>query len=140
MATSLPSQPRAAGGRLRDAVREVMRPGVIVLAEGASVAQVQRALLSHGVHAVLVLARGGRPAGWATAAGVLACNGRDLASLSARHAVTEEAVTLEPWRPVTDALDLIRRKRAHRVLVAAATGALPEGVVSERDLLAHLSR
>lgn len=51
-------------------VSEVMRPGVVTVAEDASVLQARRALQAHGVHAVLVVERShGRPLGFITARG-----------------------------------------------------------------------
>ena len=134
------TRPPAAGDRLREPLRTVMRPGVIVLAEDASAAQAHRALLAHAVHAVLVLERSGRPVGWATPRGVLALIGRDTEALGAGAAVTEQAVVLEPFRTVHDALDAMQRHDVTRILVAGAAGRMPEGVVTEHDLLAVLLR
>jgi predicted transcriptional regulator len=128
------------GDRMREPLRNVMRPGVVVIAEDASVAQAQRALLAHHVHAVLVIERTGRPLGWATTTGLLGFVERDVVSLSAREAVSEHASTLEPWRPVRDALQAMRHEGVSRILVASSAGRLPEGVVSELDLLALLTR
>jgi CBS domain-containing protein len=126
--------------RFEVALRDVMRPGVIVITEDASVVQAQRALVAHSVHAILVLDRNGRPHGWATSRGLLRFSDRDTALLSARDAVTEAALTLEPSATVGEALELMRRDDVPRVLVAHAIGHVPEGVVSEHDLLAVLSR
>jgi CBS domain-containing protein len=130
--------PRAS--RFDEALRDVMRPGVIVITENASVAQAQRALVAHGVHAILVLDRQGRPLGWATSRSLLGFSDRDTGLLSARDAVTEKAVTLEPSATVREALDVMRDQDVARVLVAHAVGHLPEGVVAEHDLLAVLAR
>ena len=83
--------------RLDTAVREVMRPGVIVISGHASVARAQRALLAHGVHAILVLDDdGGRPLGWVTSRGLLRWAERDITLCSARDAVTEPPVAIGP--------------------------------------------
>jgi CBS domain-containing protein len=134
--------PRRSGfpSRFDEALRDVMRPGVIVITEDASVVQAQRALVAHGVHAILVLDRKGRPLGWATSRGLLGFSDRDTGLLSARDAVTEAALTLEPSASVRDALELMRREDVPRVLVAHAIGQMPEGVVAEHDLLAVLAR
>ena len=138
-ATSIP-RPAPIGDRSSEPLRNVMRPGVIVIAEDASVAQAQRALLSHRVHAVLVVERTGRPAGWATTTGLLALVGRDTASVSASEAVTEPVVALEPWQPARKALEAMRTHDARRILVSTGIGHPPEGVVTELDLLALLAR
>ena len=74
-----PSQRLAAPRRLVSAapgldtpVRTIMRAGVISVPDDASVRDVQRALVAHRVHAVLVVdARTGEAVGWGTTLGVL---------------------------------------------------------------------
>jgi|SRR5215211_4523102 len=139
--TLLPPRRSLSGDRLDTPVRDLMRPGVIVLSEHASVAQAQRAVIAHGVHAVLVLEdRTGRPTGWVTSRGLLAWSARDVALACARDAVTEPPVTLEPSAPAREALETLERTGAARLLVAHAGAALPEGVVSDVDLLREVAR
>ena len=129
------------GDRLDTPVREVMRPGVIVLAEDAAVHQAQRALVAHGVHAVLVLAKdGGRPLGWVTSRGLVRWCDREIALASARDAVTEPAITIEPSASAREALEAMEREDASRLLVARHRDGLPEGVVADVDLLRIVAR
>ena len=86
MATS-PTTPAPPVNRLAGPVREVMRPGVITMAEDASLLQAKRAMVRHGVHAVLVC--GPRPLGWVTDSGLLRWLERDLSAIPASHAITE---------------------------------------------------
>ena len=127
--------------RLDTPVRDLMRPGVIVLADDASVQQAHRALLAHGVHAVLVLERGGaRPIGWITSTGLLAWCDRDIGLASARDAVTEPATAVEPSASAREVLAILKREGLSRVLVARVSDGLPEGVVADVDLLRLLAR
>ena len=58
-----------------------MRPGVIAVSEDASLRQVERAMMRHGVHAILLLGQAtGRPVGWVTTRGVLRWLDQDSAS------------------------------------------------------------
>jgi CBS domain-containing protein len=134
---SVSQRRRAIGGdRLDTSVREIMRPGVIVLADDASVVQAQRALVAHGVHAVLVLESGsGAALGWITSRGLLAWLERDAALSHARDAVTEPAVLIEPSATAREALEALEAKNASRLLVARQADSLPEGVVADVDLL-----
>src|SRR5215210_6381253 len=128
--TLLPPRRSLSGDRLDTPVRDLMRPGVIVLSEHASVAQAQRAVLAHGVHAILVLEdRTGRPLGWVTGRGLLAWVARDVALVSAREAVTEPPVAVEPSASAREALQAIERSGAARLLVVRESDGLPEGVV-----------
>jgi predicted transcriptional regulator len=125
--------------RLETHVRDLMRPGVIVIAADASIVQAQRALLAHGVHAILVIDDHGRPLGWATSRGVLAWAGRDVALHTAREAVTEPAVTVEPSVTAAEAKGLLEEAGVSRLLVARRCEGLPEGVVADHDLLRVLA-
>jgi CBS domain-containing protein len=134
-----PSAPPA--DRLDTAVREIMRPGVIVIAAHASVARAQRALLAHGVHAVLVVgADGRRPLGWVTSRGLLAWAERDAALSAADDAVTEPPLTIDPSASAREALALLEREGATRLLVTHGDGGVPEGVVADVDLLRLVAR
>jgi CBS domain-containing protein len=139
--TLLPPRRSLSGDRLDIPVGDLMRPGVIVLSEHASVAQAQRAVLAHGVHAVLVLEdRTGRPLGWVTSRGLLAWAARDVALASAREAVTEPPVAVEPSASAREALEALDRTGAARLLVVRAGVGLPEGVVSDVDVLREVAR
>ena len=58
--------------RLATSVRAFMRPGVISVPEHATLLEAKRAMVRHGVHAVLIVAAsGGRPLGWVSDDGLL---------------------------------------------------------------------
>jgi predicted transcriptional regulator len=130
-----------AGDRLDTSVRDIMRPGVIVIADDASVGQAQRALLSHEVHAVLVLERdSGRALGWVTSRGLLPWCDRDTGLANARDAVNEPAVLIEPSATAREAINALETADATRLLVARSAGSLPEGVIADVDLLRLVAR
>ena len=106
--TLLHPPPAPPADRLDAAIRDVMRPGVIVISGHASVARAQRALLAHGVHAILVLDDdGGRPLGWVTSRGLLRWAERDITLCSARDAVTEAPVAIDPSATAREALAVL---------------------------------
>jgi CBS domain-containing protein len=88
---------------LQTPVRAFMRPGVVTVAADASLLQVQRAMVSHGVHAVLITAPGG-PLGWVTAAGLLPWLAKEPALYTAEAAVTEAVAYIPPGASARDAL------------------------------------
>ena len=117
-------------------VRSIMRAGVISVPDDASVRQVQRALVDHRVHAVLVVgASTRRPTGWATPRGVLDQIAEDTALLPAALAVTEKVESIAPSATAEEALRRLLASGAARLLVCRAEGAEPEGIVAEMDLL-----
>jgi len=102
--TLLHPPPAPPADRLDAAIRDAMRPGVIVISGHASVARAQRALLAHGVHAILVLDDdGGRPLGWVTSRGLLRWAERDISP--APHAMRS---------PRRRSRSIRRRRRARR--------------------------
>jgi CBS domain-containing protein len=117
-------------------VRSIMRAGVISVPSDASVRQVQRALVAHHVHAVLVVdAQTGEPVGWATALGVLEHMLADTSLVPAAVAVTEPAESIEPAATAEDALRRMLGTGCRRLLVRRHAVSPPEGVVSEMDLV-----
>jgi CBS domain-containing protein len=134
--TSLSTSPPATGGRLDTPVRDIMRRGVLVIAKSASVADAQRAMLSHGVHAILVLERcSTRIVGWVTSHGLLSWCDRDIPPTPVHNAVNEAPLTIHPSASVRDSLNLMKRHGAAHLLVTHRHDGLPEGVVSDVDVL-----
>jgi CBS domain-containing protein len=122
--------------RLDTPVRTIMRPGVICVSDDASLLQAKRALVRHGVHAVLVVAHdGGRPLGWVTDRGLLSWLEQDLALVQAGQGITEPAIFLEPGASAREALDELRRPGISHLLVARTPGGPPQGVVAALDLV-----
>ena len=126
----------SASAFLEREVREVMTPGVVTIVEDASVRQARRAMRAHGVHAVLVVGNvQGRPLGWVTARGLLDWIGRDDSIAAAREAITEQPVSVEPSALVHEAVRALSQPGVSHLLVQRRPDALPEGVVSEADLI-----
>lgn len=119
-------------------VSEVMRPGVVTVAEDASVLQARRALQAHGVHAVLVVERShGRPLGFITARGLLGWVDRDETVAYARDAVSQALIWVRPSASLREAIEAILEPGVTHLLVRRAHGEMGEGVVSALDLLAY---
>jgi CBS domain-containing protein len=140
--TSIPGTPEAraddvADRRLHTPVREFMRPGVIAVSEDASLGQVERAMVRHGVHAILLLGRTtGQPVGWVTTRGMLQWLNQDLGLLPARQGVTEPPVYIEPSATAEEAVAALSDPGVSHLLVARAPGETPQGVVADIDVIA----
>jgi CBS domain-containing protein len=122
--------------RLETPVRSIMRPGVVSVSDDASLLQAERALVRHGVHAILIVAASnGRPLGWVTDRGLLSWLEHDLALVSAGRAITEPATFVEPGATAREALDALRAPGVSHLLVARTAGTPPQGVVASLDLV-----
>lgn len=134
-------QPPPSTGPLAMPVRQIMTPGVVCISQDTSVRQAQRALVAHGVHALLVISReGGRPLGWVTADGMLRWLVGQHPLSSVDEAITEPAVTIDPSANGEEALGLFAAENVSRLLVSSLPEAAPEGVVSALDFLAAAER
>lgn len=119
---------------LQTPVRAFMRPGVVTVADDASLLQVQRAMVAHGVHAVLITAVGG-PVGWVTAAGLLPWLTKEPALYPAGAAISEKVAYIPPGASAADALRVLEGADVGHLVVSPRTAASPQGVVSEIDLV-----
>jgi CBS domain-containing protein len=125
------------GDHMETPVREIMTPGVVSIPEDASLIHAYRAMVAHSVRALLVVGRTeGRPVGWITARGLLGWVGRDESLTSARDAITERPHAIEPNATAREALIALSQAGVSHLLVRRAEDAMPEGVVSDLDLIA----
>ena len=126
---------------LETEVRDFMRPGVIVVSEDASLRQAERAMVRHGVHAILVLGRTtGRPLGWVTARDMLQWISHDLALVSASQGVTETPTYIEPSATAQEAVQALSGAGVSHLLVTHMPGETPQGVVADLDVIALCTR
>ncbi len=122
-------------------VRDFMRPGVIAVSEDASLRQAERAIVCHGVHAILVLGRTtGRPLGWVTSRGMLQCISHDLGLIPVSQGVTEAPTYIEPSATGQEAVQALAGAGVSHLLVTREPGETPQGVVSDLDVIALCTR
>jgi CBS domain-containing protein len=138
---SIAAFPASTRERLTTPVSEIMRPGVITIGDRASLLQAKRAMLRHGVHAVLVVGtESAEPLGWVSADGLLAWLERDLTALPAAQAITEPPHFIEPGAIARYALELLGKPGVSHLLVRPAEGGAPQGVVAPMDLIELVTR
>ena len=121
---------------LESEVRDVMTPGVVSIPESATLQHAHEAMVAHDVHALLVTEKStGLPVGWITARGLLSWATSRTGSHTARQAVTEPVQRISPSATVRKAVELMLDADVSHVLVAARADAMPEGVLSEADVV-----
>src|SRR3990172_3887845 len=129
--------PLAPGDYLETPVRHIMTPGVVSIPEDASLRHVYRAMTAHSVRAVLVVGgTEGRPLGWVTARGLMGWIGKDESLASARDAITERASFIDPGATAREAVVALLQAGVSHVLVRRSDDSMPEGVLSDLDLVA----
>ena len=115
-------------------VRAFMRAGVVTVAEDASLLLVQRAMIAHGVHAVLINGVAG-PLGWITAGALLPWLAKEPTLYAAAAAVSEQVNWIAPSASAADALRALSDPAVSHLVVCPRAGAPAQGVVSEIDLV-----
>lgn len=123
-----------------NAVSDVMRSGVVSVSQSTPLDAVARVMREHGVHGVLVIGDGGELLGWVTARGLLHHRAADWRRLEAGQAISEPCVGVVPSASVIDAIELMLGADATRLAVMRPGSHTPDGVVSDIDLVTHLSR
>jgi CBS domain-containing protein len=122
-------------------LRELMTPGVVALPDSAALRVVFEAMRDHRVHAVLVVDRtSAEPRGWVTSRALLTHAATELGLVDAGHAIDEPVVALGPSATAGEAIERMLASGACRVAVRHDHARLPEGVVTDLDLVALLVR
>jgi CBS domain-containing protein len=133
--------PARTAERLATPVRDIMRPGVITIAEDSALVYAKRAMVRHGVHAVLVVGSDtARPLGWVTDHGLLRWLEQDMHAIAARHAITEPPRHIDPDVSAAIALETLASMPAVTHLVVGEPGRPPQGVVAPMDLVDLVTR
>jgi CBS domain-containing protein len=131
----------ATGDYLDVEVRHIMTPGVVTIAEDATLRQAHRAITAHRIHAILVLGRtGGTPLGWVTARGLLNWLTQDESLACAKDAITHPPATIQPSATAREALTALEQPGISQLIVASHPGTFPEGVLSDVDMVAFAAR
>ena len=121
-------------------ISDVMHHGFIALPATATLADVAAAMRDNKVHAVLVTGTDGGPLGWVTSRGILHNHGRDwTVDVSAADAITEPAASVAPTATLADAMTVFVATGASHILVGAAAGEAPVGVLADSDLVALMA-
>jgi CBS domain-containing protein len=116
--------------------RELMTPGVVTIVEDASLKHAFNAMVGHRVHAVLVVGREqGRPLGWVTSRGLLTRLDADAGLACVREAITERPISIQPVASAREVLRELSQEGVSHLMVSRAEGMLPEGVITELDLM-----
>jgi CBS domain-containing protein len=125
-------------------VRDVMHVGVITCRPETPVAEVAERMKAHGVSALVVTDEAGY------AIGVISRT--DLINtvfiqpylerwrgMTARHLMSVPAISVRAERPLEEAIELIREKKIHRLVVTerASDRERPIGILSVTDLALH---
>ena len=119
-------------------VRSIMSHGVVAVPGSASLTQLAQAMTAHGVHAVLVVDAGAPgPAGWATSRSLIARLLEFSPYVPAIDAVTEMPTSILPSAPIADAIRALAAPGVSHLLVTTGPGAVPQGVVSETDIVRY---
>jgi CBS domain-containing protein len=132
--------PARTAQRLTTRVRDVMRPGVITIVENAALTHARRAMVRHGVHAVLVVgADTGRPLGWVSDHSLLHWLEHDMDALAARQAITEPPRYIDADATAREALEALADPSVTHLVVGEA-GRAAQGVVAPLDLVELVTR
>ena len=121
-------------------VSDVMRSGVVGVSRSTPLDSVARAMREHGVHGVLVAGDNGEPLGWVTARGLLRHPAAEWHHVQAGQAITEPPVLVVPSAGIGFAIDAMLDGDVTHLAVMRPGAHTPDGVVSDIDLVAHLTR
>jgi CBS domain-containing protein len=122
-------------------VRDVMSPGIIVVASDTTVAACAAIMYERRTHAVLVVDdRSREPLGWVFHRDVLRHLRSDPLTTVAADVVSAEPAYIDPEATVDEAAERMVQENITHLLVGKSPDRIPEGVISSWDLVAHYAR
>jgi CBS domain-containing protein len=122
-------------------VRDVMSPGIIVVAGDTTVAACAAIMYERRTHAVLVVDdRSREPLGWVFHRDVLRHLRSDPLTTVAADVVSAEPAYIDPEATVDEAAERMVQENITHLLVGKSPDRIPEGVISSWDLVAHYAR
>jgi len=126
-------------------VREWMHEGVIVCAPETTLPEVAQTMKTHQISALVVVNTDGLALGVISRtdlanAGFIEPYMRHWRGMTARHLMTSPVISVGAGTPVADALDLLRTRKIHRLVVTEAVpgGERPIGILSLTDVVRHV--
>lgn len=121
-------------------VKHIMHNGVIGCKSDTPLSEVVRILSDTDIHALVVTGDSGEIAGIISHMDVIRHHDQDLAKLTASQVMTSNVITVTPDAKVADAIDVMVKKRIHRLVVTEAEGSklLPVGVLSTTDIVREM--
>ena len=123
-------------------VRECMHEGVVSCAPDATLDEVAATMRGANVSAIVVVDEDGAAAGVISRTDLVNVAFvqpyvRYWRGMAARHFMTAPAVSVRPEAPLAEALELLRARRIHRLVVTepGPAGERPVGILSLSDVL-----
>lgn len=121
-------------------VGELMSLDPVVIAADAPLPDAARLLEEHKIHGLPVVDHLGRLVGVLSQTDMLRARSSEelwarWPGLRVRHLMTSPALTISADAGVADAAECMERERVHRLVVVAADGSTPVGIISTTDLV-----
>ncbi len=121
-------------------VGEAMTRGLVTVHASASMLEAAQLMDAHRVHGLPVVDATGAVVGVLSQTDLLRARviehlWTNLKGLAVRHIMTAPAITVSLNASLDDAAELMEQRRVHRLVVLAADGVTPVGVLSVSDLV-----
>ncbi len=111
---SRPMKGRREMGKL---IRDLMSRGVATCGVGGTAREAAETLVNRRVSVVVVTDERSEACGVISKSDILGCFGRDLQGIAAEDIMTAELVTVSPTASLAEAVELMRAKRIHQLVI-----------------------
>lgn len=122
-------------------VQDIMHHGVIGCQADTPLTEVVRILSDTDIHALVVTGENGEVVGILSHMDIIPHFGKDLRQLTAQDVMTARVVSVPPEATLREAIDVMKARRIHRLVVteAAEDGKLlPVGMLSTTDIVREM--
>lgn len=121
-------------------VGEAMTRGLVTVRASATLLEAAQLMDAHRIHGLPVVDAGGAVLGVLSQTDLLRARviehlWTDLKGLAVRHVMTAPAITIGLNATLDAAAEVMEQRRVHRLIVVAADGVTPVGMLSVTDLV-----
>lgn len=126
---------------MKELVLNLMKRGAITCTGDATIREVAQIMVFNRIRYCVVLKENNEVEGIISSRSILKAFGRDLDKITAKDILLPYTITVQPYHPLKDAIEIMKKKRIeHLIVVSEKTGRnVVYGILSAADLVKKMA-
>ena len=126
---------------MKEQVVNIMKRGAITCTEDTTIREVTQIMVFNRIRYCVVLGSGNDVKGVISSRSILKAFGKDLDKITAKDILLPYTITINPYHPLKDAIELMKKKRIEHLIVVSdrSDKKTVYGVLSAADLIKKMA-